>query len=235
MATFSNESLDQLYKKDLIPIVLSLQNKLDEASNSKTELLDEIRRLNDKFDKLQSDACITKNANSQLSSRPADIERQCWANARYSRRKCLDIVGTPNEVKDETLEESDVGILDKVGCSIDTDRIEACHRASENNNTVIVKFTRRKVCQKIWNKKKELKNHKMEDFGLPGQGKIFTNSSLSPYYRMLWSKSKKILTLGKIYSFHISNGTIRIKISENSSPLSITHVDDFGKHFPDID
>ena len=75
----------------------------------------------------------------------------------------------------------------------------------------------------------------MEDFGLPRQGKIFINSSLCPYYKMLWSKSKKLLTLGKINSFYISNGTIRIKISENSSLLSITHVDDFGKHFPDID
>ena len=50
---------------------------------------------------------------------------------------------------------------------------------------------------------------------------------------MLWSKSKKLLTLEKINSFYISNSAIRIKISENSSPLSITH--DFGKHFSDID
>ena len=46
---------------------------------------------------------------------------------------------------------------------------------------------------------------------------------------------KKLLTIGKIKSVYISNGTIRIKISENSSPLSITQDDDFGKHFPDID
>ena len=70
----------------------------------------------------------------------------------------------------------------------------------------------------------------MEDFGLPGQGKIFINSSLS-YYKMLWSKSKKLLIFRKINSFYISNGTIRIKISANSSPLSITHVDDFEEHF----
>ena len=37
----------------------------------------------------------------------------------------------------------------------------------------------------------------MEDFGLPGQEKIFINSSLS-YYKMLWSKSKKLLNFGKI-------------------------------------
>ena len=45
----------------------------------------------------------------------------------------------------------------------------------------------------------------------------------------------KLLTLGKISSFHILNITIRIKIIENSFPLSIAHVAEFGKHFPDID
>ena len=69
MATYINESLDKLHKKDLIPIVLFLQNKLDEASNLKTELLNEIRKLNNKFDKLQSDVCISKNVNGLLLSR----------------------------------------------------------------------------------------------------------------------------------------------------------------------
>ena len=36
-------------------------------------------------------------------------------------------------------------------------------------------------------------------------------------------------------SFYISNGTIRNKINEKSSSLSVTHGDDFGKHFPDVD
>ena len=32
-----------------------------------------------------------------------------------------------------------------------------------------------------------------------------------------------------------SNGTVKVKISEISAPISITHVDDFTKYFPDID
>ena len=45
MTIYTSESLDNLYNKDLIPIVLSLQNKLEEANNFKTEFLDEIRKL----------------------------------------------------------------------------------------------------------------------------------------------------------------------------------------------
>ena len=35
--------------------------------------------------------------------------------------------------------------------------------------------------------------------------------------------------------FFLSGDTIKIRVSENSSPLSLTHVDDFGKYFPDVD
>ena len=69
MATSTNESLDKLYKKDLILIVLPSQSKLDEANNSKTELLDEIHKLNDKFDQLQTDVSIMQIVNNLLSSR----------------------------------------------------------------------------------------------------------------------------------------------------------------------
>ena len=52
---------------------------------------------------------------------------------------------------------------------------------------------------------------------------------------MLWSKSKELHSLSKIYSFFISGDTIKIRVNGNNSPLSITHVDYFGKHFPDVD
>ena len=32
-----------------------------------------------------------------------------------------------------------------------------------------------------------------------------------------------------------SNGTVKVRISENSSPISIDHAYDFTEHFPDID
>ena len=51
----------------------------------------------------------------------------------------------------------------------------------------------------------------------------------------MWTKSKKLHSLGKINSFFISGDTIKIKVIENCLPLSITHVDDFGKYFPDTD
>ena len=63
----------------------------------------------------------------------------------------------------------------------------------------------------------------------------FVNQSLCPYYRVLWSKSKKLHALGKIHSYFISIGTVKIKIRENGPSLSITHIEDFKDHFPEVD
>ena len=90
MTTYSDEALRKLNKGDLIGISLSLQSKM-ESSNAR--ILEELKLVNDKFDKLEAGAAIARNAKSLLSSRLVDKERQCWANAQYSKRETLEIVG----------------------------------------------------------------------------------------------------------------------------------------------
>ena len=53
---------------------MSLQSKI-ESSNAK--VLEELKLLNDKFDKLEVDVAIARNANSLLSSHLVDTEKQC--------------------------------------------------------------------------------------------------------------------------------------------------------------
>ena len=164
-------------------------------------VLEEVRKLNDSISKLHAELAVTKNVNNLLVTRLSTLERQYWANAQYSRRECLDIVGIPREVSGEVLEEKVLNIFGKLGCDISPDRIEACHRVGRTNDTVIVKFSRRKYCQHIWNVKKDLKKLTLEDLELPGNSKLFINRSLCPYYNVLWSKSKKLHSLSKIHSF----------------------------------
>ena len=77
-----------------------------ESTNN--EILDQVRQLNHKFSQLESEKSIVKQANSLLSKRLVHMERQCWANAQYSRRECLELVGIPdsgqnNELGDKVL------------------------------------------------------------------------------------------------------------------------------------
>ena len=192
--------------------------------------LDRICKLNDSFSKLEADVKIAKNIDNLLSQQVVDLKRQCWANAQYSRRECLEIVGIPRSVDDNSLEEKVIQVFEKVGCNI-----EACHRFTKRNDRVIVTFSRRKDCQQVLSVKKNLQKLKMEDIGLTGDNKVFINHSLCPYYRVLWSKSKVLLNMGKINRLMVSNGTVKVKISEISAPISITHADDFTKYFPGTD
>ena len=232
MANYTNDGLDKLLKKDLISIILSQQRKIDQDDIG---WLDEIRKLNDNFSKLEADVTIAKSINNLLSQGVADLERQCWANAKYSIRECLEVVEIPRSVDDNILEEKVIQVFKKFGCYIDFSSIEACHRITKKNDRVIVKFSRRKVCQPALSIKKNLQKLKMEDIGLTGGNKVFINHSLCPYYCALWSKSKVLLNMGKINRLMVSNGTVKVKISEISAPISITHADDFTKYFHDID
>ena len=69
-----------------------------------TDALEEIRKFNGNFVKLESEINIVKKVNKLLNKKVIDIERQCWENAQCSRRECLEVAGIPRDVSDENLE-----------------------------------------------------------------------------------------------------------------------------------
>ena len=198
-------------------------------------MLQEMRKFNDNFAKLQAELVVTKRATSELCKRIVTIERQCWANGQYSRRECLEVARIRQQVDEKNLETKVLSIFQKIGCTIDATFIDDCHRLGKNDVRVIGKFTRRKNCKQIFKIKKDLRDLNMDDLDLPRDTKIYINQSLCPYYRILWSKAKRLQNIGSIDSFYISSGSIKIKVTENSSPITIMHLDDFKIHFPDID
>ena len=114
-----------------------------------------------------------------------------------------EVVGIPRSVDEKILKEKVIQVFEKASCNIDSSNIEACHRITKKKDRVIVKFSRRKDCQRVLSVKKNLQKLKMEDIGLTGDV--------------------------------VSNGTVKVKISEIGAPISTTHADDFTKYFPDID
>ena len=207
----------------------------EKNSEVNNEVMEEMRKFNEKLSKLQSGLSIAKRVNTELTKRIVTLERQCWTNAQYSRKKCVEVVDIPCQVDDKHLEAKVLSIFEKVGCNITPEFIDDCHRIGKNNNLVIVKFTRSKGCKQVLQVKKDLKDLTADDLDLPQGTKIFVNQSLCPYYRILWSKAKRLQSMGKINNFFISGGTVKVKIDENSKPLAITHLDDLAINFPGVD
>ena len=138
------------------------------------------------------------------------------------------------KVNEKNLEIKELPIFQTIGCTINPRFIDDCHRLAKNNDRAIVKFTHRKDCKQVLKVKKDLRDLNMDSLDLPRGTKVYINQSLCPYYRILWLKAKRLQNIGSIDNFYISSGTIKIKVTENSSPITITHLDDFKIHFPDI-
>ena len=134
------------------------------------DALEEIRNFSGNFVKLESEISIVKKVSTLLNKRVIYMERQCWANAQYSRRECLEVAGIPRDVSNENLESKVLEVFSKVGCEILCRDIEACHRLT-NNDRVIVKFLRRKECDQVLSIKRGLRKVKLEDIGLRGSRK----------------------------------------------------------------
>ena len=54
------------------------------------------------------------------------MEHQCWDNAQYLRRECLEVVRIPKEIVQKDFAGKVLSVLEKVGCKIDPDNIEDC-------------------------------------------------------------------------------------------------------------
>ena len=162
MPIYTEEALDKLNKKELITFLLSLQSSVESANN---KIIDEVRQLNQKFNQLGSEDSIVKQTNSLLLKRLVDMEKQCWSNAQCYRRECPELVGIPDSVQNNELEDKVRTIFKKIGREASPRDIEACHCLKKDNDRVIVKFSRHKDCEQIISVKKDLKYLKMQEVG----------------------------------------------------------------------
>ena len=236
MAALTEESLNKLSKTDLVTLAVNLQDKMETMKSNLNEKVSDLntKKLNTNFELLKSDFSATRIENNSLNERLIALERQCWENVQYSRRECLEITGIPSSVSDKDLEEVVCKAITKAGVDITADDTETCHRVGNKDQT-IVKFGNRKMSRQVLSVRKDLNKVKMSDIYLTGESTLYVNQSLCPYYRMLWSKIKTLYQKGKIDSFYVPNGNIKIRLQENARPITISHTHDFFKYFPRVD
>ena len=222
--------LNKLTKPEPVQLLLNTEANMGAQISTLTA---EVKELSSYLKKLETDVAIAKNVNSKQVEQLVQTERQCWENAQYSRRECLELIGIPTSVKDDVLEEKVCGIFHEIGIEIGQRDIQVCHQIK--NNRTIIKLSNRKDCFQVLRAKKRLKDLNGITLNLQSDSKIFINKSLCGYYRGLWNKCKRLKGDKKIYQFYTNNGIIRLKLVENGSVKTITHVNDLKDLFPNID
>ena len=100
------------------------------------------------------------------------------------------------------------------------------HRLGESGR--VIKLLNRKDAQNVLKEKNKLRSINLYDDNTDtnNKRKIFINQRLCPYYRKLYGMVKDLNNEGLIDSFWIVNGTIKIRESSQSRPISVTHESD---------
>ena len=227
----TTDNLKTYTKPQLIDMLL----ERDAVSKSVNELTSEVKRLTGVVSRLKTDLSVVRHVNDALKKQLILTERQCWANAQYSRRECIEISGIPSSVHENDLEGKVLEVFHKLGSSVNEENVEACHRIKQGSDKVIIKFSRRKDCQQVMKVKRDLRNMDCTELDLPAGTTLYLNESLCSYYRWLWSNCKKLRNDKLIYSFYTVNGTVKIKQHEEDMPYPVTHIEDLKKIFPDYD
>ena len=123
-SNYTEESLKSYNKQQSIKLFLEVQQQSNETIS---KLTDEIKLLKENYKKLESDISVSRTVSSLLTDPTNKVEKQCWANAQYSRRECLEVVGLPFSVKIKDLEGKVCSVFNRISVAINPDDIEACH------------------------------------------------------------------------------------------------------------
>ena len=71
-------------------------------------------------DKLNSELLIVRNINQNLQNRIINLEKQQSKSEQYNRRNNVEISGISNEVSDQNLEETVIGICKDFGIDVNS-------------------------------------------------------------------------------------------------------------------
>ena len=118
---------------------------------------------------------------------------------QYSRSNNIELARIPNSIEDNAFEETIIN------------NIEACRRLPLSNaqankdpnqcKRIIVKFDNRKLPEGLLQIKKTISS--MSDNHLNITGRVFVNTSLCPYYRLLWGQCKSLVSKKKFFKFSV--------------------------------
>lgn len=64
--------------------------------------------------KVEDYVVIVKNKNKKLVNKLIEAGRQCWANAQYSKRKCLEVIAMPTSILSDLSEANVPEVFDKL-------------------------------------------------------------------------------------------------------------------------
>ena len=153
--SLSYDAINGMKKKDLVDHIENLKGKVVVGNNIQG-LINKISKLSENVDPLvtandksNSELLIVRNVSQNLQNQIINLEKQQSKSEQYNRYNNVEISGISNEVSDQSLEETVIGICKDSRIDINSLDIEGFHRlplgrnATNTNKPVNVKFVNR--------------------------------------------------------------------------------------------
>ena len=140
----------------------------------------------------------------------------------------MEVNPVPLSISDEDLELNICKALSLTRHEVKPDDLQACHRLKKKES-VIVKFTCRKLKWRVLVNRKNLQNKSENLRQLKVSGKLFMSESMCHENHQLAYKCCQLKNAGKIHSTWFWNNAVNVKLSERSNLVKIFHIIDIEK------
>ena len=131
---------------------------------------------------------------------------------QYGRRNNIEIIGIPECVENEKLEETVVEVLNKIDLNVSNNDIEACHRLGKQKNKprkTIIRFVNGKFAKKAILNRKGLKHADTSSLGLDSH-KVFINENLTRANSKIAFHSRSLKRNSLIDECYTKDGVVHI-------------------------
>ena len=202
--------------------LVALLKERDEQLKEREEKISNLTKRLEVLEKVNSAAVL---------ERIDRLERDGYRQQQYSRRECVELVGLPENLAGNALEEKVVEAFGHAGVKVCKRDFHAIHRL-RNHAVVIAKCVNRRDANAILRAKRNLRE--LDDAGkkkLGVKGKVYVNESLCPEYRRLYGICTSLYKLKKLASSFTINGSIKVCVSEGDEKQVIEHINDLHDLF----
>lgn len=186
-------------------VIANLTPKINDIVRSSVEQA--IGHLNQQVEKLTDDQTKFRQENAFLKSRLNRLESQVDEMEQYSRRNIIRVSGAtelPNENTDAII----MDLAKDLGTDLILSDIDRCHRVGAfqagRPRPIIVKFTSYRAREKLFSKRRELKN-------IPRMSRVFMNEDLTYRRNQLMYEARQAVRSKHIISAWSSDGKLFVR------------------------
>ena len=217
------QDLFSQYSKNTQDGLQQVKTSQEFISGKFDEVLKAINELKSDYNLLRDENIMLKQRVNELQNKIAVIDNDCEGLKQYSRRDLLEVHGIP-----QNLEENTDNLVQHVAqlaeINLDASDISISHRLPAKRGktaAVIVKFTRRKVRDTIYNNRYKLRGKTTSDLGFTQSNRIYINESFTAKGKQLFYEVK---TYQKSHNFKYiwsRNGNVYLRKNDDHTTETI--------------